>query len=360
MNVRVLVLIAAAALVGSGCRKKAKKLPKVIRPVRVHQVSFGGAASGSTFVGKTKASTESKLSFKVNGQVAKILVKVGDKVKKGQLIATLDDKDYRLQLRQAQAAYAQARAGARNAKRAYDRARKLYENRSVSIQDLDNARAAADSAKAQAAAQAQAVSLAASRVNYTKLKAPLAGEIALKSVNVNENVKAGQPVVALNAGAVPEVSFSVPESVISAIKQGAKCSVSISALSGVGKLDATITEVGVQSGGASTYPVTARLDKADARVKAGMTVEVQLAQAKTTGKRIVVPGASVMEDAKGRFAFIAKGKRGEQGQIERRAVKTGKLTPSGLVIESGLTPGDLVVTAGIRFVEPGMRVRILK
>ena len=62
----------------------------------------------------------------------------------------------------------------------------------------------------------------------------------------------------------------------------------------------------------------------------------------------------MLEDDQGRFAFVAV-----KGTIERRDVTTGRFTPLGLTITTGLKPGDLVVIAGLHFVEPGMKVRVL-
>lgn len=355
------LLIATLGL-AVGCGDKPKQAKPVIRPVRTEAVKLGSGAQSRTFAAKSQAGTTSNLSFKVSGQLSKVLVKVGDEVKKGQLIAVVDDKDIRLQLRQAQAAYAQARAQTRNARANYQRTRKLYENRSVSVKDLDSARAAADSAKASLAAQGQAVALVRQQLGYCKLRSPLEGKVASVPANVNENIKAGQPVVTVNAGARPEVTFNVPESLIGQIKKGAKAKVRFDALSGE-PCTAMITEVGVAAGG-TAFPVVAQLINPRKEVRAGMAAEVTLEfgdakAAAKAAKKLFVPAHAVMDDRGGRFVYVAEGQPGAQGTIARRPVKTGTLGPRGLEIESGLKVGERVVTAGVRFIQPGMKVRIL-
>lgn len=330
--------------------------------MRTLRLALTSGAQRRTFSGRSQAGTTSNLSFKVSGQLKALKVKNGDAVKKGQLIAVIDDRDLRLQLRQAQAAYAQANAQARNAAANFQRMRKLYANRSVSIKDLDGARAAADSSKASVAAQGQAVALVRQQIGYCKLRAPLDGQIASVPVNVNENIKAGQPVATLNAGARLEVRFNVPESLISRVKKGTPATVHFAALKG-SAFKATISEVGAAAAGGTAFPVVVQLVEARPEVRAGMAAEVTLrfggADTKKNGK-LYLPAHVVLEDRQGRFTFVAAQVQGDQATVERRAIKTGKLGPRGIAVDSGLKAGDFVLTAGLRFVEPGMKVRILK
>ncbi|PID38980.1 MAG: hypothetical protein CSB49_02830 [Proteobacteria bacterium] len=359
-RVFLLTLTLTLSLLGAACGEEKTAQEQVIRPVKTQAVRLVGGELKRTFTAKSQAGSTSNLSFKVNGQLSKLLVKVGDTVKKGQLIAVVDGSDIRLKLRQVQAAYAQARAQSRNAQASYRRVRKLYENRSVSISDLDTARASADSAKASLAAQGQAVAQLRQQLSYCKLHAPTAGQIASVPVNINENIKAGQAIATLNAGTRAEVVFNVPSSLIGSVRKGAKASARFSALKDA-PCDAEVSEVGIVAGG-TAFQVVAKLLNPPRGVRAGMAAEVTLDlgdKAKATRKRLFVPAHAVLEDRRGRFVFIAEGARGQLGRIARRAVTIGKLAPEGLEVRSGLKAGELVVTAGVRFIEAGMQVRIL-
>ena len=304
----------------------------------MHQVTASDRANGSVFSGSTQASTQSNLSFKVTGQIRRIAVNVGQQVKKGQLIAELDDADLRLKLKQAQAAYAQASAQARNAQALYKRQQRLYENQSVSIQTLEDARAQAQSTRASLGAQGQAVRLQRSQLAYCKLVAPTAGRIAQLPANQGENISAGKPVAVLNAGGNPEVAINVSERAIGAIKVGDSATVSIAAVPNA-RFDAKVTEVGV-SAQSTGYPVTLTFSGDTSAIRAGMTAEVRLLgkgiQKQAEPAALLVPAIAVMEDQKGRFLFAVKGGAGSQGTVERRTIKVGKLRDRGVEVSSGV------------------------
>ncbi len=353
--------IALVALAGAhGCQDEIAATDEELRPVRVHEVASSSAIQKRMFPGKAQASTEAELSFKVSGQIRRLGVAVGTPVRSGQLIAELDDTDLQLELRQREASYAEASAQERNASSAYARTKILFDAQSASSKQLESDRANAESARANLRAQAQAVALAKSRIDYTRLYSPEDGLIASVPVAVNENVNAGEAIAVLNFGERPEVAFNVPEFLIGSVSRLQPANVRFSAL-GDEDFAAEIIEVGVAAG-RTAYPVTASLMEPDPRVRAGMAAEVTLDfsrdEAGTT--RIFVPAFAVAEDAEGRFAFVAVGDPGSVGTIERRPVTIGVLLQQGLEVTEGLEPGELVVTAGIRFIEPGMSVRILE
>ena len=348
----------AVAMAFGGCKDKQppQEAPRYVRTITL---AAGSVQGERKFSGITQADMVANLSFKVPGLVTARPVEVGQKVKTGELVAVLEKTDYQLKLKQAQAALARAHARARAAEVSYQRMRRLYENRSISPQELDDARGKAETTKAQQSAEAQAVSLARTQLSYCELKAPADGEIAATEVDINENVDAGRTIAVLNSGDLPKVSFDVPESFILYVKQGAPAKVTVAALDGE-SFEATVTEVGVAAGG-TAYPVTVRLSQPAPRVRAGMAAEVQLtfdASKKGTAQKVLVPGHAVMEDSKGRFAYVAEGKPGNEGTIKRRELKTAELTTDGLEVTEGLRPGDHVVIAGLRSIKPGQRVRI--
>lgn len=360
MNGTFYPLALALAVQGLGCSKDATRPAESIRPVRVHRVRAASGVPARTFSGRAEAGTEVKLSFKVAGALEQLRVKVGDRVKQGRLIAKLDEKDFRLQVGEAQASLGQALAQSRNSQAGYERVRQLYENRSTSLKDLDAARATADSARANVAAARQRVSMARSQLGYCGLHAPQEGEIASVPVEANENIKAGQTIAVLNSGAHPEVSIAVPESLIINVSQGDQASVTFDAIPDR-RFPALVTEVGIATTGDTTFPVVVRLSETHRGVRAGMAAEVSIRFGRVDPKkRIFVPTHAVLEDAKGRFTFVAKPLAGplSEAEIVRRAVTIGRLGAEGIEIVDGLAEGDLVVDSGVRFVEPGMKVRV--
>jgi len=356
-TVTLLALTAAFALLG--CEDVVDE-PEIIRPVRYVVVEGSDAATQRTYSGVAKAGQESRLSFQVSGQVLSVPINVGDVVKKGQTIARMDPADFALQLQNAQAAAAQARAQERNAKATYERTRALYENQNASKQDLDADRTAYDSARAGLESATQQVRLRQRQLGYTHLKAPEPGTIATVDIEVNEYVQAGMLVATLLAGEQIEVRVAVPASIIRSIEKGAQARARFDSLDGR-ELEGTVTEVGVASvAGATTFPVTVRLTEGQNLVRAGMAADVTFVLADATdGPKYALPTSALGEDRGGRFVFkVERTDDPALGIVHRSAVEVGQLLSTGVEINSGVEPGDLVVTAGVSRIYDGLQVRL--
>jgi len=348
----------AAVLAILGCEDEQEE-PEVIRPVRYVIVEGHDAAKQRTFSGVSKAGQESRLSFQVSGQVVSVPINVGDTVKKGDTIARMDPADYALQLQNAQASAAQSRAQERNAKATYERTRALYENQNASRQDLDADRTAYESGRAGLEASRQQIRLRQRQLGYTHLKAPETGTLATVDIEVNEYVTAGELVATLLAGDQIEVSTSVPASVIRSIKKGAEAKARFNSLGGK-VFPGTVTEVGVASvGGATTFPVTVRLTEGQDQVRAGMSADVTFVFAsEKDGPRYSLPISAVGEDREGRFVFMLEKTGDSLGTVHRRPVEVGEILSDGIEIRDGVTPGDVVVTAGVSRIYDGLQVRV--
>jgi len=363
LNLGRLILAVVAAGVLAGCSETSETEetpPPEIRPVRYLRVYSTGGDRVRSFSGAARASMESILSFRVPGRLQRIAVKVGDNVRAGQLIAELDSKDYNLQMQEAEAALEQAQAQARNAASNYERVRALYENRNASRNDLDAARAADESAKAAIESVSKKLELAQSQLSYTKLTAPVEGAIATVDRDVNENIKAGDRVAMLTSGSRLEVEVGVPEILISQVREGQMVTVTFDAVPNE-HFQARVTEVGVAtSDRASTFPVTVLLSRENANIRAGMAAQVGFSFAAEGGReRFVVPPVAVGEDREGRFVYTVEPAKDDLGTVHRKTVTTGELSDEGLDVLSGLTDGDLLVTAGISRIEDGMTVKLL-
>ncbi|MGD8700589.1 MAG: efflux RND transporter periplasmic adaptor subunit, partial [Gemmatimonadales bacterium] len=264
-------LILASTL--PACRGQEETEP-VIRPVRYEVAYSTGGNRVRSFSGTARAGVESRISFRVPGSVRRVAVEVGDAVRAGQLLAELDDEDYRLQVQRAEAGLAQARAQARNANADYARARQLYENANLSRSELDAARTASESAASSVNAYERELELARLQLSYTRLRAPVAGAVAAVNVEVNENVPTGQVVVLLTSGSNLEVEVDVPGVLITGIAEGDDVDVAFDALPGR-TFAGTVTEVGVAATGPGlTFPVTVRLAESVSDIRPGMAAEV--------------------------------------------------------------------------------------
>jgi RND family efflux transporter MFP subunit len=356
---RCLLLVPAALLLFGGCSREQAAPEPVIRPVRFQQVYSTGAARARTFSGVARADVEANLSFKVPGTVDRIAVEVGKTVKVGDLIAELDAGDYQLQVEDAEASLVQATAQRRNASAEYERTRELYTSKNASKQDLDQARAAYESATANVESIEKKLELARRQLDYTRLTAPIAGAIAARNVEINENVQAGQTVVLLTSDSDLEVSVGIPEVLISQVREGEEATVRFDAFPGR-EFPARITEVGVAATGtATTFPLTVRLGESNPDIRSGMAANVTIQfEAQTTRDLFIVPYVSVGEDRQGRFVFVLEKTEPGFGVAHRREVRIGELTGTGIEILDGIADGDLIVTAGVSRIHDGQKVKL--
>ena len=354
--------VAASVALLPGCEKKTEAVAEeIVRPVRVEPAKQSGGTVTRMFSGSAKAGTETRLSFKVGGTISTLKLKVGDKLRKGKTVASLESRDQGLQVQEAKAGVKQAEAQRRNARANYERVKALYENNNATQAELDSARTAYDSAREAVAGAKKRTDLAKSQAGKTRLRVPVDGVVAKVLVEEGENVQPGQSIAILNSGARAEVAIAVPEALIGRIEDGQAAEVSFDAVKGV-RFAATVSEIGIAPDGtAGTYPVLVTLDEEDDRVKSGMAAEVKVRFGKKgEKKRLVVNPKAIGEDKEGRFAFVAV--PGEPGfaKVERRSVKTGNIGSEGIEVLDGISVGELVVTAGLTYLQDGKRVRLPK
>ena len=368
MNYRSGTFLAATLLTAVAflsCQEKLEQPPPLIRPVRYQKVFSTGGVRTRTLTGAAKAGIESKISFKVSGTLQSLMLEIGDAIRKGELIAEIDPRDYELQVEEAEASLAHSRAQAVNAEANFNRVRGLFERNNASQADYDAARATQDSARALVRSIQKKLELAKLQVSYTRLESPIDGAVAEVSVEVNENVRSGQTIVVLNAGARPEVEVALPEMLIREIRQGMPARVFFDAIPNR-EFSGTVTEVGVAATkGLKTYPVTVLLDRPDTRILPGMAAEVSFRfSSGNEPLRHVLPPHAVGEDREGKFVYVVTAKGGGRGTVERRPVAVGELVgeraSAGLEIVEGLRDGEMVVTVGVSRIEDGQEVILQK
>jgi RND family efflux transporter MFP subunit len=357
---RVVLVGLGLCVAALGCSEPEPE-PEILRPVRAETVVLSGASRVRKFSGTAKAGKETQLSFRVSGTIQRLNVKVGDTVVRGALIASLDPKDFEIAVEQSRANLARAEATARNAASNLERIRGLWENDNAAQNDLDAAQANDESASAQVEASRKALEGAQRQLSFTRLKAPVEGAIASVAVEVNENVRQGQTVVLLTSGSRPEVEIAMPELLIAQIREGDPVSVTFDALPG-DVFDAAVSEVGVAATGtATTFPVTVRLNRPGGAIRSGMAANVSFRFESNGAKEtIYLPTYAVGGDRGGRFVFLLETTEEPGiGTVRRTAVEVGELTPDGLEVLSGVSEGQQVVTAGVRRLTDGQRVKLL-
>ena len=345
-----------------------------IRPVKFGKVMMSGDALSETFSGSAQSSKESKVSFKVSGTLTHLNIKVGDMVRKGQLLAKIDQTDYSVQYQQSVAnnktsetQIQSANSQLINSKATYQRIEKLYENNSVSISEFEQAKSALELAEAsynasiaQANASEKQVESAQNQVRYSNLIAPFSGVVTSVMVEENELVGSGTPIATISAMNNPEISVGIPEIFISKIKKNQRVDIVFSSMSNQ-TFSGKVYEVAFSSLGGSTYPVTVRIDKPTENIRPGMVADVHFSfdNGKAEVQKMVAPTAAVGEDSNGHFVFGLT-KEGTNYLVKKKQIQIGELTRAGFEIKSGLANGELVATAGLNTLLDGMKVRLLE
>ncbi|TXF91021.1 efflux RND transporter periplasmic adaptor subunit [Neolewinella aurantiaca] len=359
----------------TACGGGEEALPEVpVRAVRYGEVFPDDGSTSQSYTGVATAAGETPLSFRVGGTIRELRVKLGDRVTRGQLIATLDPADLQVQSSQSRAQYEASEANVKSAetqlvaaRAAYDRMLKLYESNSISLSDFEQARSQFQSAQAQLEASksqldasGSQVRAARNQVSYTRLTAPFTGIITMLNVERNEFVGSGKAIVHLSTEEDPEVEVNLPESRIGAISQGMKVDITFPALSGQ-TYEGTVTEVAYAAGDAPSYPVTVRIEKAGKTVRPGMAANVRFTFGEDSNARalILTPIESVTEGPEGKFVYLLT--PGEHGNYvaNKTKVTIGDLHEKGFEVTSGLKAGDKVATAGLKSLLDGMEVRLL-
>ncbi len=355
MNYRILPAVALFALLAA-CSKPAPKADPV-RAVKTVRVQAQSAQATQEFAGEVRAKTESRLGFRVGGKITRRDADVGSAVAAGQVLAQLDSKDLQLGQDAAAAGFVAARVTLEQAQADYRRFKDLLDKGFISAAELErresvvkSAQAQFDQAKAQASAQGN-------QTGYATLVADASGVITGIDAEPGMVVAAGTPVLRLAHNGPRDVVFSVPEDQVAAIK-------ALGATPGAFKVrlwgetglahPATLREIA-----AAADPVTRTfLVKADIGnirgVRLGQTATVVVELPRVAG--ITKLPLSALREELGKSAVWVVDEASMT--VALRPVQVLGTQGNEVVIGAGVSPQQIVVTAGVHVLEPGQKVKL--
>ncbi len=347
-------------LLFSACNSGESYEEPPIRPVRYYQLETRNLSEAATFTGVTKSGQEAALAFKVAGVVETLGVKNGQRVRRNQVIATLDPEDYALQVEQANVQVKQAETSLNVARSTYERVERLYAGNSVSLSEFEQAKGNYEASEAQLAAAKQQVQAAQNQLSYTQLKAPFSGVISNVNIEEGELAGVGNPIAILDTEGQAEVEVGLADRYIGKVQQGMPVTIRLSAYPGQ-SFKGEVMEVSYSQSQSTTYPVRARFTDTKQDIRPGLSAEVafNISQS-STSPAMLIPAKSVGENAQGqRFVYRLAG-AGDTLTVEQQSVELGELGPEGFILLEGLSPGDRIATAGLSSLLPGMQVRLLE
>ena len=329
--------------------KAAPPQQEVLRPVRTFQVTQGNAGLYKEFTAVVDASQKVDLAFKVAGRVEQLKVKAGDSIKKGELIAALDETDFRVALDEAQSNYEKAKAD-------FERAKSLIKSRSISQSDFDQLKSQAGSALAQ-------LENAQNRLAYSSLEATFDGIIAQRYIENYQEVNAKERIVALHDIQNINFEINVPESVLINVAPDAAPPKVIAYFESIPgeEFDLTFKEIDTKADDVSkTYKATFTMENSRTHtILPGMTARVRVLkdEQEVSLSRYLVPAQSVLKDKEGHYVFTVTATENGKGKISRKNVSIGEITAWGIEVYTGVTDGEHVVNAGMSKIRDGMMVK---
>lgn len=294
------------------------------------------------YSGMVKAAHEVSLGFKTAGQIARIHVSEGDYVQQGQLLAELDDADYRLAVEALQIQYDQL-------KDEVERTKLLFNQKSVSANDYE---------KATAGLRQLGVQLQANRnkLDYTKLYAPTDGYIQQANFSPAEMVDAGTALFTLLDVSRLEVEVSIPAGEY--LRRDRFTGFTCRAAGLESAMPMRLRGITPKADGTQLYHLTLTFaERPDRRLTAGMNVEVGITVADTArSDGFGVPPGAVFLDGETPCVWVFKA----DSTIKRRPVTLRDMDSEGrAMVIDGLTGEEQIVRAGVSVLEEGEKVRVV-
>jgi RND family efflux transporter MFP subunit len=348
------LLATSIAAILSGCSHEVPTEP--LRAVRTVDVRYDRTQETDRYFGSVQARYEVDQGFRVGGKVVSRKVDVGQKVRQGDVIAVLDDTDYKLAVEAARQQLAAAQAQARQAESDRQRLNVLKTDGSVSHSDEEKAQSMAQTTGATAEADARKLDLARNRLEYTTLRASQDGVVTSVKFEVGQVVAEGQPLVSIAKDVEPEIVVNVPEDQLSAFKASQYKAVLTSAPGEA--FDVVLRELAPQAA-STTRTFRARLKPATPRaLPLGASARLIVERATAAATAAAIPASAITQN-KGQPAVWIVRRAGTDpvGTVDVTNVVVHEYRNDDALI-SGPQPGALVVTAGVQKMAPGLKVAL--
>src|SRR5262245_50910607 len=349
----VLPIVTLALAAGTESKSEVNSTPPT-RPVLAQQVRYEPAVENRSFVATVRPRIESDLGFRVAGKVARRLVEVGETVKAGQVLATLDEVDLGLQFDQAQAELQAAKGSQMQADAELKRNKTLRKSGWTTDADLERQHAIADEADSRVLRAERAVSLAGNALAYASLRADADGVVTATAVEPGQVVAAGQMAIRMARLEEKEAVVAVPEALVDRIAKGAA---KVSLWSEPDRVyDARLRELSPGADAATrTYQARFSILGAGEDVRFGMTATVILSDP-ASGQVARLPLSAVIDEGKGPALFVVDRKT---GSLQHKPVEVVGYEARDVLVKGGVGDGEWVVALGTQKLDTAQKVRVV-
>jgi RND family efflux transporter MFP subunit len=356
INAGQLVAFGCLVMMLAGCNEQPAKPPEtsLVRAAEVEPQANVHSDGEASYLAMVKFDNETSLNFKVGGIVVNIGPGTGwdegTPVKAGTVLAELKQSDFRNAL-------AMARAKADLACTTLERFRKLRVTDAISQQELDVIEAEWRTAQA-------ALDQAEQNLRDSRLVAPKDGVVLARYVNPSVTVSPGQPVLRFADTSLMSVELGLPDRLIGKLAPGQEIDGEVSALEGMPPFKGRVSEVGVAAGGEGRlFRVVIDVPNPEGLLRSGMTARIRVGDTAAASGTVCIPlsalvtlvsDASAQASAQTQLGVFVV----QDGKAVKRAVKTGDILKSSVLVTEGLRAGEQVVTSGASFLYDGAPVEV--
>ncbi|MFC0396869.1 efflux RND transporter periplasmic adaptor subunit [Paraburkholderia rhizosphaerae] len=345
-----LCVLAAGTLL-AGCRKGEEAPVAEVRPVRVVTIEKQAAGTRIALTGTLQAQAEINQSFRIDGRMISRSVDVGDRIRSGQVLARLDPMNEQSNLQSARAQLAAAEAQALEARSMFNRMRDLLAEHAVSRASFEQSEAMSKITQSQVDSARSLVNIAQNRLSYTNLVSDVAGVVTARGAEQGEVVAAGRMIVQIAREGAMDAVFDVPAAIKDAAPGNPDIVVALASnpqVTTVGRVREVSPRADPVTG---TFAVRVRLPNPPAAMRLGSTVvgnlELQSAPA------IEIPSSALIQRGGKPAVWVVDTKA---GTVSLHDIELEAYGESRVQVSRGLSPGDVVVTAGVQALRPGQQV----
>ena len=342
MRAHLYLVPLSALLALTGCAESAEELPPAPTPVHAIEANTGPAAPTIRTNGMLANKDEFRLAFKVGGVIKRIAVNEGDSVRTGQKLAEIEQTEIEAQVEQARQAHEKAL-------RDFERGERLYADKVISLEQLQDL-------KTQTAVAEAALNAAQFNRSYAAIVAPHDGTVLRRLAEERELVSAGATILVLGAkeqGFVVRAGLADRE--IVQLHTGDRAEIRLDAFPGK-TFQGTVTEIASAADAASgLFNVEVAVQAREASLRSGLVAKLQiLPSAASADAKVYVPIAAIVEGEGHRASvFVVDG-----AHARKREVQVAFIEQDRVALEQGLTAGERVVTDGALYLEDGEAVSV--
>lgn len=335
----ILAITLGATILISSCGGEDKKMLTDNSPavaVQIKTVSDDGGSRFLTVSGKVEAAQSANISTRMMGYVDEVYVQVGDKVRKGELLLSVNNADISAKLAQVNASITEATAAFTNAEKDYNRFTTLFQENSASQKELDDITAHYNMTKARLESANQMKNGVNAQMGYANIRAPFKGVVTNKFIHAGDMANPGMPLLEVESPSTYQVSAMVPESEIFQIKNDTEVTVQLNALNQT--IGAKVVEVSTSSkstGG--QYLVKVNLDKTDVHIMSGMYATVQFPVARqNTSSTVMIPIESIVNNGQLSGVYTVS----QSNTALLRWLRLGRIVGDQVEVLSGLSADE--------------------